>query len=653
MIRAAQRPSARLWSLRFDAATAITQDRGVVRLQRIAVDTSNPPVWSPRHLTVLLGVALVLGFLYLAQVVVIPVALAILFTFLLAPLVSLLQRWRLGRVPSVVLVTVLALGAVSGLAWAVTHQIGSLLDAYPKYEQNVASKIASMRMRGGGGLIDKMQAVTERIGDQLEVIDVDNAMPPDPELARAQPVRIVAEADSPLGMADLWSVAAPLLEPLAGIGLVVVLVVFMLIHREDLRDRVIALIGTVQMAETTRALDDAGGRVSRYLVMQLAINVGYGVAVALGLWAIGVPYAVLWGFFAALLRYIPYLGPWLAAMLPITMSVLIEPSWSTALLVVGLFGALELVTNMIIEPTVYGRGIGVSQAALLIAVAFWTWLWGAVGLVLASPLTVCLVVLGRHVPHLRFLDTLLGDKPALSPAHRFYQRMLAEDEIEAAGLLADVSALDGQDRGYDDVVVPMLAQSRLDVREGRISPDIHARLVLDTRQLVDAHRRQIRPDAMVGAELTPVLAIASRDSLDEVAVSMLGKLVDPGRIDWQAASSLALASDVVAAVREADVGVVVLMSLPPGGLAHARYLCKRLRTHVPGLHIIVVRPGLYEKDRDAQWDALREAGANRVAATLADAVSELNKAAMLDNVAELPTAPDAPDAPLEIADARS
>ena len=598
------------------------------------MDTHNPPAWSPRHLTVLIGVALVLGFLYVAKVVVIPVALAILFTFLLAPLVNALQRRWVSRVPAVVLVTLLALGAVVGLAWAVTHQVGSLLDAYPKYEQNVASKIASMRVRGGGGLIDKAQVVTERIGNQLEVMSVDNAAPLDPELARAQPVRIVAQADSPLGMADLWSVAAPLLEPLAGIGLVVVLVVFMLIHREDLRDRLIALIGPTQMAETTRALDDAGGRVSRYLLMQLAINVGYGVAVALGLWAIGVPYAVLWGFFAALLRYIPYLGPWLAAMLPITMSVLIEPSWSTALLVVGLFAALELVTNMIIEPTVYGRGIGVSQAALLIAVAFWTWLWGAVGLVLASPLTVCLVVLGRHVPHLRFLDTLLGDRPALSPAHRFYQRMLAEDETEAAGLLAEVSALDGHDRSYDDVVVPMLAQSRIDVREGRISPEVHTRLVQDTRELIDAHRRQIRPEALVGAELTGVLAIASRDALDEVALAMLGKLVDPGRIDWKVASSQALASDVVAAVRESGVGVVVLLSVPPGGLAHARYLCKRLRTFGPALHIVVVRPGLYAQDRDAQWQTLREAGANRVAATLADAVSELNKAAMLQVVAE-------------------
>lgn len=618
-----------------------------------AVDAADPSdAWSPRTLTVLLGAALVLAFLSWAQVVVIPVALAILFTFLLAPLVNALQRRRVPRVPAVVLVTLLALGTVGGVAWAVTQQIGSLLDAYPRYEQNVAAKIAGLRASGGGGLIDKMQDVAARIGDQLDVIDAADAAPADPELARAQPVRVVGEADSPLGMADLWSVAAPLLAPLAGFGLVVVLVIFMLIHREDLRDRVIALIGPARMAGTTRALDDAGARVSRYLLMQLGVNVGFGIAVTLGLLAIGVPYAPLWGFFAALLRYIPYLGPWLAAMLPITMSLLIEPSWSTALMVVGLFAVLELTTNMAIEPTLYGRGIGVSQAALLIAVAFWTWLWGAVGLVLASPLTVCLVVIGRHVPHLRFLDTLLGDRPALSPAHRFYQRMLAEDETEAAQLLAEVSALEGAEHGYDAVVVPMLAQARIDAREGRISGEVMARVARDTRELVAAHRRVIRPDAMVGADLTAVVAIAARDAADEAAVAMLGKLVDVGRVDWRVAGADALASDVVEAVRGSGATVVVLVSVPPGGLAQARYLCKRLRAHASQLRILVVRPGLFEEDREAQRLALLESGANRMAASLGEAAAEVGKLAMLQAPVAAAREPELASAPLENAPAR-
>ena len=295
--------------------------------------------------------------------------------------------------------------------YGVTRQISSLLDEYPKYEQNVTAKITKLRERGRTGLLDKVEIVSDRLSQQLARKRVQDMSVDEVELAQAQPVRVVE--DGAFSLSQLWSVAGPVLEPIALAGLVLVLVLFMLINREDLRDRLISLVGVGQLAGTTRALEEAGERLSRYLLLQLIINTGFGVAVAIGLWLIGLPYAPLWGFFAALLRYIPYLGPWLAALLPLALSVLISRDWSVALMVVALFGALELVTNMLIEPLAYGRGIGVSQAALLVAVAFWTWLWGPVGLVLASPLTVCLVVLGRYVPSLKFLDTLLGDRPTL------------------------------------------------------------------------------------------------------------------------------------------------------------------------------------------------------------------------------------------------
>ncbi|MEO5963623.1 MAG: AI-2E family transporter, partial [Thermomonas sp.] len=409
-------------------------------------------------LPVLLGMALILGFLAWAQPVVVPVALAILFTFLLAPLSNWLERRRLPRAISSAAVTLLALALVIGVFYGVTRQISSLLDEYPKYEQNVTAKITQLRDRGRTGLLDKIEIVSERLSRQLARKRVQDMSVDERELAQAQPVRVVEEGA--FSLSQLWSVAGPALEPIALAGLVLVLVLFMLINREDLRDRLISLVGVGQLADTTRALEEAGERVSRYLLLQLIINTGFGVAIGIGLWLIGLPYAPLWGFFAALLRYIPYLGPWLAALLPLLLSVLISRDWSVALMVVGLFGALELVTNMLIEPLAYGRGIGVSQAALLIAVAFWTWLWGPVGLVLASPLTVCLVVLGRYVPFLKFLDTLLGDRPALAPSHRLYQRMLAQDETESAELLDDYAALDGLDGAYDDVVVPMLAHAR-------------------------------------------------------------------------------------------------------------------------------------------------------------------------------------------------
>lgn len=578
-------------------------------------------------LPVLLGMALILGFLAWARPVVVPVALAILFTFLLAPIANWLERRRLPRAASSAMVTLMALALVIGVFYGVTRQIGSLLDEYPKYEENVTAKITKLRERGRTGLLDKVEIVSERLSRQLARKRVQDMSVDEREMAQAQPVRVVQ--DGAFSLSQLWSVAGPALEPIALAGLVLVLVLFMLINREDLRDRLISLVGVGQLAETTRALEEAGQRVSRYLLLQLLINTGFGIAVAIGLWLIGLPYAPLWGFFAALLRYIPYLGPWLAALLPLALSVLISRDWSVALMVVALFGVLEGVTNMLIEPYAYGRGIGVSQAALLIAVAFWTWLWGPVGLVLASPLTVCLVVLGRYVPFLKFLDTLLGDRPPLAPSHRLYQRMLAQDEAESADLVDDYAALDGLDGAYDMVVVPMLAQARDDLRGGRLDQAAHDRLVSDARDLVDAHKRMIRPDTLVGAERVDVLGIPSRDALDEVAVSMLGKLVDAGRVDWVVSDSSVLASDVVSKVREQEIRVLVLVALPPGGLAHVRYLCKRMRTADPQLPILVVRPGLFADDQPRQRRELQDAGATWVATSMREAVSEINKLALL------------------------
>jgi predicted PurR-regulated permease PerM len=580
-----------------------------------------------RALPLLVGAALVLGFLYWAKVIVIPVALAILFTFLLTPPAHYLERRGFSRVVSSVLMTTLALALAIGAGVAVTRQVGSLLDSYPRYEPNVTAKIEQLRSRGRTGLLDKVQSVAERISTQLDRRGPAPMTKAEREVARAQPVRIVQQ--EPVRLSQLWTIAGPLIEPLASLGLVLVLVIFMLIHREDLRDRVISLVGVDQLADTTRALEDAGQRVSRYLLMQLLVNTGFGLCIAIGLWFIGVPYALLWGFFAAVLRYIPYLGSWLSAFLPVALSLLIAREWTTALLVVALFGALELITNMLIEPWVYGRGMGVSQAALLIAVAFWTWLWGPVGLVLASPLTVCLVVLGRYVPFLKFLDTLLGDTPPLAPAHRFYQRLLAQDDTEAADLLDDYAALDGLDRAYDEIVVPTLAHAREDLRQGRLDAADHARVVDEAHGMIDAHKRLIRPDALVGADRTRVLAIPVRDAIDELAVTMLGKLVDMGRIDWTAASSAVLASDIVEQVRDAGVDAVVLVAVPPGGLSQVRYLVKRLRAASVDLPVLVVRPGLIAGAQLRQRRELAELGVSRLASTLTDAASELRKIASL------------------------
>lgn len=594
-----------------------------------------PPTWT-RSLPVLIGLALVLSFLYVAKMVVLPLALAILITFLLAPPVLWMQRRGVPRVPAVMVATLLALGAVVGSGYAVTRQIGDLLDSYPRYEQNITAKIAGLRVHGRAGLIEKMQSVAQSLSTQLDQAQTKQPVSVRAEIARAQPVRIVDEG--PFRLSQVWSVAGPLLEPLADAGLVLVLVIFMLINREDLRDRVIALIGPAQIADTTRALDDAGGRVSRYLLRQLLVNVGYGIAVMLGLWAIGVPYAPLWGFFAALLRYIPYLGPGLAAILPIMLSLLISRAWTTALEVIALFGVLELITNMLVEPLVYGRGMGVSQAALLVAVAFWTWFWGPVGLVLASPLTVCLVVLGRHVPFLKFFDTMLGDRPALEPPVRYYQRLLARDQDEASELAESLVRDSDVATVFDDVLVPALAMGRADLRAGKIDGESLQQICESTRVIAEEvgegtatsaeeSTTEIASAPDAEAARLRVLACPARDAVDEVTLEMLQHLSTAKRIDWIPGRAAHLVSDIVALMESERPDVLFIASVPPGGLSHAKHLCLRVRARFPDVPILVGRWGLYAEDIDKARATLQGAGATALSTRISEARLQLKELA--------------------------
>ena len=622
-----------------------------------------------RALPILVGLAIVLGFLYWARVVLIPVALAILLTFLLAPVVSWLQRRKLGRTPAVILVTLFTLATAAGVGWAVTHQITDLIDTYPRYEENINAKIASFRARGREGIVDKAQALAQRIASEIE--ETEAAPVPQAQAGPPpQPVRIVSE-EGPFGLSNIWSVAGPLLEPIANAGLVLVLMIFMLINREDLRDRVIALIGEVQLTETTRAFDDAGERISRYLLMQLIVNTGFGIAVMLGLLVIGVPYAPLWGFFAAVFRYIPYLGPWLAALLPIALSLLISRDWSTALAVIGLFAVLELVTNMAIEPMVYGRGIGVSQAALLVSVAFWTWFWGPVGLILASPLTVCLVVLGKHVPFLRFFETMLGDRPALDPPVRYYQRLLAHDQDEAAELAEEQATTVPLETVYDQLLLPALSLARADQRADKLEADDQAYIVQATRQIAEelarrariasakqlvaddkADAKEARAEAKaeakeakaegraenLPAEVAAVEPVASRvkivvcpsrDATDETAMAMLLELIDPLRYECMTASTSHLASDVVALLEREVPAILCIASVPPGGLAQTKYICLRARARFPDLKIVIGRWGLLGQELEKNRAQLVTAGADRVGTHLAETVVHLDQVAAI------------------------
>ena len=357
--------------------------------------------------------ALVIAGLYWLQAVLIPMALAVLLTFLLSPVVGTLQRRGLGRIPAVIVTVLLALSVLGGIGWGLTHQLVTLADELPRYSLNIQHRIADLRGAGKGGSVEKVQKTVEDVVGEIQKTDK-------PGVTRQKPVAVALEPPSILAHLPT------LFQALASAVVVTVLMIFMLLERRELRDRVILLIGYRRMTATTRALDEAGARISRYLLMQSIINGSFGVAVGLGLFLIGVPYAVIWGSLAAALRFIPYVGAFVAVLLPLALSLAVFPGWLQPALVVGLFLVLELVTSVVMEPWLYGQSAGVSQVALLIAVIFWTWLWGPVGLLLATPLTVCLIVLGKHLPALGFIVVLMGDRPVIEAKARYYQRLLAE-----------------------------------------------------------------------------------------------------------------------------------------------------------------------------------------------------------------------------------
>ncbi|MFB3820009.1 MAG: AI-2E family transporter [Candidatus Methylomirabilales bacterium] len=569
------------------------------------------------------GCVLAVAVLYWAQAVLMPLALAILLTFVLAPPVTQLQRW-IGRVPAVLLVVALVFSVLGTAGWAVTIQASRLAGDLPKYRDNIRQKIADIRGAGRGGTVEEVQETLKDI--QHEMAD------PAQVGMRGQPVVVRPEQAT-----DLWSLPAWLgatAGPLSTVGLVIVLVIFMLLEREELRGRVIGLIGHGHLAVTTRALDEAGHRVGRQLLMQALVNTIYGAGAGVGLWLIGVPYPVLWAALGAAARFIPYLGPLIAAGAPILVSLAVLPGWIQPLWVVGLFLALELCTNLVLETILYAGAAGVSQTALLIAVAFWTWLWGPMGLLLATPLTVCVVVLGKHVPGLAFLSTLMAATPALAPEVSFYQRLLARDQSEAEDLVEQHVLSQAPETVYDALLLPALNYAERDRLEGRLSDDEEGVVLEQVRELVrDAGAGgAAAPGAEVtatraieGAKVT-VLAYPASGAADELALRMLEQLLEHDAVRLEVVGGRALPSEIVAAVRERGCTLVCIADLPPSPPSRSRYILKKLRGAVPGAKILVGRwaaPSLADEDPHA----LLEAGAGHVGSTLLETRDHLRQLA--------------------------
>jgi predicted PurR-regulated permease PerM len=565
------------------------------------------------------GIVLVVGVLYWAQVVLVPFALAILLTFVLTPPVGWLERW-IGRVPAVLLGVTLIFTLLGLGAWALTRQMQYLAADLPGYRANIQAKIADVRGAGKGGTVEQLQETIEDLKGDLGAATA-------PAGTAASPVVVAPEPAA--GFAG-FSWLGPIVGPLGTAGLVIALVIFMLLERRDLRDRLIGLFGQGRLALTTKAFDEAGSRVSRQLLMQSLVNALYGIGVATGLYFLGVPYPFVWAAFGAALRFIPYVGPVLGAGAPILISLAALEGWAGPLMVVALFVCLELFTNLVLETVLYAGAAGVSQVALLVSVAFWTWLWGPLGLLLATPLTVCLVVLGKRVPGLEFLSTLMADRPALAPEINYYQRLLARDQSEAADLVERYIKSHPPPSVYDALLLPALNYAERDRLEGRLSQAEESTVSDSTRELILDAAEWVRELAAASSETQiaaaapelpgprqplRVLGYAANGTGDALALGMLGHLVEDLPIEIDIRDARLQANALVSLLQEGKISVLCIADLPPSRPSRTRHVVKRIRAALPDLRIIVGRwaPTGLDDDRS---DELTADGATHVAATL-------------------------------------
>ncbi|KRD95879.1 transporter [Bosea sp. Root381] len=573
------------------------------------------------HFGNIASVMLIVAALYLGRDVFVPVALAILFSFVLAPLVKLLQKIRIPRAIAVCGVVLLAFAVLSALAVAMVSQATQLAGDLPTYQSTMREKIASLKGAGpGSNVLSRAADVLQELGKEL---DRPQDTKPLPGTEQRQPIPVEVHQPEAGALETLSAFLAPLIHPLATTGLVLIFVIFILLTREDLRNRFIRLTGTSDLQKTTAAFDDAGKRLSRLFLTQLLLNASFGLVIGTGLWLIGVPSALLWGILAAVLRFVPYVGAILSAVFPMVIAAAVDPGWTMLLWTAALFAITEPIVGHVIEPLLYGRSTGLSPFAIVVAATFWTWLWGPIGLVLATPLTICLVVLGRHVERLEFLDVLLGDRPALSAPEIFYQRVLAGDPAETADKAEEVLKERSLSAYYDEVALEGLRLAAADATRGVLDAERQARILETVREVVDdlSDRDDKSPKAgdatrdteaaaaidesidTLGMADLPVLApeqlrdgfdgedrvvcIAAQSDLDEAAALMLAQLLTKHGLQARVTAPDTLSSAKLAALAQAAPALICLCYLNGASTAHMRYAIKRLRRRMPSVDIVI------------------------------------------------------------------
>jgi predicted PurR-regulated permease PerM len=554
----------------------------------------------------------VVGSMSLAAEVLKPLALSVLLAFALTPLSGLFERrLRLPRAGAAVLTVLLALGAIGGVGYVVGRQLTALADRLPGYRENIERKLSVFETTDQSAL-EKARSTMDDVAQRLNK--------PPVRKGEVADVRVVQE---PTFRERLQTAVGPYLEFLGVGSFVLVLVLFMMMNREDLRDRVVALFGHSRVSLTTRTIDEMGRRISRYLGTFALVNSGFGLVIGLGLWAIGVPYAVLWGCLAAMLRFIPYVGPAVAFALPLVFSVAHFPGWRQPLEVVALFGAVETALNSFLEPVIYGKTTGVSALGLLVAAMFWTWLWGLMGILLSTPLTVCLAVLGKYVPQLGVFATLLGEEADLAPDVRFYQRLVALDRDGAAEVVEEAARSLPRAQVFDSILIPCLSLAERDATEGYLDDTDLAfvwRVVEETVDELEGWSEisleNVAASQAAGAGQGSVLGVPANDAADAIVLKMLGQLLEPAGVRIEVVAEPMSPLKLSERVAERAPDVVVLSHLPPQGLTSARYQVRRLRARFPDLPIVVGRWGAAS---GAAADGLISHGAAHVSPTLNDA----------------------------------
>ena len=605
------------------------------------------------HLLAVVVAVVTIAALYFARVVLIPFALAILFTFILTPVVRLLERARLGRMFSSLLVVVLALGTCAGLGWAVSKQFGQVVNELPGYKLNIKEKLASLHWSESHILHSASETVTEiskdlaakpapSSSDSAQSLEATRSAKDHPATP-AQPVPVQVIAPPSLPLESMQSILGLLARAL----IVVVFVIFMLIRREDLRNRLISLIGHGHIHLITQTLDEASSRVSKYLLMQFLVNTGYGIFMGMGLYFIGLPGALLWGVIVGILRFLPYVGPPLGGIMPLLLSMAVFDGWSKPLLVLGLFVITELAVSNLVEPMLYGVHTGISSLAILVAAIFWVAIWGPIGLVVSTPLTVCLLVVGRHVPQLRFLHILLGDEPPLTPESRFYQRLLAMDYEEAREVLQKCLNEMSLEDLYENVLIPALGLAEQDRHQNLLQDENYTFISQSTRELIDelweprngetvTEPEGIRDETSLNV-VTPhpsrplnILCVPARDEADEIVGTMLAQLLQ--RAGHQAEClEVGSAEHMLAQIPKEKPDLVCISALPPFAIPAVRGLYGRMHGQNPNQQITV---GLWHFSGDATKLGRRLALKDdaHVFTTLAELIREVQKMSLPQSV---------------------